>query len=153
MPLRESLLGALFGNESIVVRLLLITVSGLVLYRWRGVHDTHSVVLFLLLIPTIYQFRGLERRMVADGFYYYSYVQSFWKDHSSLMRTVNKSSASTTRVKTTSRAQRRRPGLYGSRLNHRSHGLPRESGSSGTMPVERIRKSTPSPCSKRRLSH
>ena len=75
-----SLLGALFGNESIVVRLLLITVSGLVLYRWRGVHDTHSVVLFLLLIPTIYQFRGLERRMVADGFYYYSYVQSFWKD-------------------------------------------------------------------------
>ena len=73
-------MGALFGHESIVVRLLLITVSGLVLYRWRGVHDTHSVVLFLLLIPTIYQFRGLERRMVADGFYYYSYVQSFWKD-------------------------------------------------------------------------
>ncbi len=75
-----SLLGALFGNESIVVRLLLITVSGLVLYRWRGVRDTHSLVLVLLLIPTIYQFRGLERRMVADGFYYYSYVQSFWKD-------------------------------------------------------------------------
>ena len=38
-----SLLGALFGNESIVVRLLLITVSGLVLYRWRGIHDAHSV--------------------------------------------------------------------------------------------------------------
>lgn len=75
-----SLLGTLFGNASIGVRLLFITGLGLLLYRRRGVRDMHTLVLFLLLIPTIYQFRGLERRMVADGFYYYSYVQSFWKD-------------------------------------------------------------------------
>ena len=75
-----SLLGVIFGIENIGVRLLLITVLGLGLYRWRGFRDKYTLVLFLILIPTIYQFRGLERRMVADGFFYYSYVQSFWKD-------------------------------------------------------------------------
>ncbi|TDI45057.1 MAG: hypothetical protein E2P02_08225 [Acidobacteria bacterium] len=75
-----SLLGALFG-EGIGVRLLLITGLGLLIYWRRGVRDTHTLFLFILLVPTIYQFHGTERHMVADGFYYFSYVQSFWKDY------------------------------------------------------------------------
>ena len=73
-------LGFLFGNESVGPRLLLIAALGVWWYRRQETRDSQTLVLVLLLVPTVYHFNGLERRMVSDGFYYYAYVQSFWKD-------------------------------------------------------------------------
>lgn len=75
-----SLTGSEVSHWGVAVRLLALAAIGLGLYRLRGWKDGYRLTLALLLLLSIYQFHVTSKRMVADGFYYYAYVQSFWKD-------------------------------------------------------------------------
>jgi len=75
-----SLSGILVGEWGVAFRVLLIAGLALGLYRARGWRDGYTLTLFMLMLLSVYQFHTVERRMVADGFFYFSYVQSFWKD-------------------------------------------------------------------------
>jgi hypothetical protein len=75
-----SLSGVLASELGVAVRLVLLATLAAALYSVRGWKDGYSFVLFLLMLVSVQQFHSIERRMVADGFYYFSYVQSFWKD-------------------------------------------------------------------------
>jgi len=75
-----SLFGFPASESGVAFRLLILAGLAVALYRLRGWKDGYSLVLFALMLLTVQQFHSIERRMVADGFYYFSYVQSFWKD-------------------------------------------------------------------------
>ena len=72
--------GVLVSEWGVALRLLLIAGLAVALYRVRRWKDGYSLALFLLMLLSVHQFHSIEKRMVADGFYYFSYVQSFWKD-------------------------------------------------------------------------
>ncbi|MEE9180076.1 MAG: hypothetical protein V3U22_04205, partial [Vicinamibacteria bacterium] len=75
-----SLSGILVSDFGVAVRLLLIAALGMALYRLSGWRDGYSLLLLLLMLLSVYQFHSLEKRMVSDGFNYFAYVRSFWKD-------------------------------------------------------------------------
>jgi len=75
-----SLSGILVSDFGVAVRLLLIAALGVALYRLSGWRDGYSLLLVLLMLLSVYQFHSLEKRMVSDGFNYFAYVRSFWKD-------------------------------------------------------------------------
>ena len=72
--------GILVSDFGVAVRLLLIATLGAALYRLSGWRDGYSLVLLLLMLLSVFQFHSLEKRMVSDGFNYFAYVRSFWKD-------------------------------------------------------------------------
>ncbi len=49
-------------------------------HRSRANRDFFHLVLGALLFASLYQFRFAEGRRAGDGFFYYAYVQSLWKD-------------------------------------------------------------------------
>ena len=75
-----SLTGSVVGAPGLAVRLLLLAGLGVFLYRHRGWKDGYKLTLTLLLLLSLYPFHVTTKRMVGDGFFYYAYLQSFWKD-------------------------------------------------------------------------
>ncbi len=75
-----SLTGSAVGNLGVAVRLLLLAGLGIGLYRSGRWKDGYQLALVLLMLASVYHFHATGRRMVGDGYFYYAYVQSFWKD-------------------------------------------------------------------------
>ena len=66
------------STTSIAVRLSIL--ASLAFWsRWAR-SDHYSLVLFLLALISLFHFNAITERRVGDGFFYYAYVQSFWKD-------------------------------------------------------------------------
>ncbi|MFQ5789661.1 MAG: hypothetical protein ACE5JI_04210 [Acidobacteriota bacterium] len=75
-----SLVGGRVGPRGFLFRLTVLAgwlVAGYLTHRFR---NPHRLALFLMLLPTLYQFQFTQERRVGDGFFYYAYLQSFWKD-------------------------------------------------------------------------
>jgi hypothetical protein len=75
-----SVTGLFPGDSGVTVRLVLLAVVVVALYMREGWKDGYTLTLVVLLLVSLYQYNSIKGRMVADGFSYYAYVQSLWKD-------------------------------------------------------------------------
>ena len=66
------------GTTGFAVRLVVL--AGLVVRSRRARRDRYSLALFFLSLVSLFHFHVTTERRVGDGFFYYAYVQSFWKD-------------------------------------------------------------------------
>ncbi|HXV61334.1 MAG TPA: hypothetical protein VEK15_11610, partial [Vicinamibacteria bacterium] len=73
---------ALGGGTPVAVAVRLLAVAAILWLwlRWRILSDRFLFALILLFLLSVYHFHATTNRRVADGFFYYAYVQSFWKD-------------------------------------------------------------------------
>ena len=75
-----SLFGILVSDFGVAGRLLFLAMLAIALFRLSNRRDGYKLALLLLMLLSVFQFHSLEKRMVSDGFNYFAYVQSFWKD-------------------------------------------------------------------------